>query len=232
MPETSLIVRNSLAKTLWKLEDLRYSGHLKKSPELTEALEWIACRYGEGSYRDVMIAPAKSDFQLKHPTPTNEGTASGANIKHILGEESVHILSYWNYSKHWDRKKTLDMIVRCFRTDSDPPPKYDRPGVFCCATCSIARLRAIASSKPAGWETICRDGLDVITNASMKDSGRWKRFPFYYTLLGLRELNDKFPGQVQPIIDKVRPSVERAQAKSAGKDLGSRFRKHAVDWIK
>jgi len=224
----NILIKNSLAFTLWNLEEARLSGMSKSDAEA--ALTWIAARHGEGSYRNMLFAPTKSDYKLKHPVMTNEGTSSGANIAHILGEEAVRALSIWDYHSGWEADATYKSIITHFGSREIDPSYAAKPGRFCCGICSIARLRAVAAGLPKGYRTVLDDGLEMLRNAEVTSTGRWKGFPFYYTLLGLRDLNEVEPKKVRKILDIVFPAIERLAGRVTDKDAASRFRRHAIEW--
>jgi hypothetical protein len=70
-------------------------------------------------------------------------------------------------------------------------------GVYCCGTCSVALWRhLLASSAPEDQQRL-ENGLAELRR-NRDGAGRWKRFPFFYTLLALGEM------ELPAAIDEIR----------------------------
>ena len=74
-------------------------------------------------------------------------------------------------------------------------------------------MRTLALVKPQGWESTLKKGLENIREKRTTD-GRWRVFPFYYTLLTLSEL------------DAPSAKAELRHASIAAKRLIGRYRGH------
>jgi len=61
-------------------------------------------------------------------------------------------------------------------------------GFFCCGICTASFWRHLAAGGLDNPVPRFRDGLRVLASCR-SDSGRWNRFPFFYTLLALTELD-------------------------------------------
>ncbi len=67
-------------------------------------------------------------------------------------------------------------------------------GVYCCGNCTVALWRHLS----VGGLEYSEDFIDLGIKALKKHrdgKGRWRRFPFYYTLLVLNELEDKYANE-------------------------------------
>ena len=64
-----------------------------------------------------------------------------------------------------------------------------RPGEYCCAKCTLALWRHLAAGglRDADPERWLQVGMKTL-RAHRAGDGRWKRFPFHYTLLALSEI--------------------------------------------
>jgi hypothetical protein len=96
-------------------------------------------------------------------------------------------------------------------------------GMYCCGICSVAYWRNVMVAGLDRNEERLTAGMAAL-RARRTDDGRWRRFPFYYTLLALSEMN------LGPALDEMRytaPLLERYVKK---KVTDSRFseRRHII----
>jgi hypothetical protein len=174
-----------------------------------EAAMWIADRQGlPGSYAG-MFAPTGYDYAFGTLTFTGEPVRSGAGMGHLLSEESCRALfklsSYAPLSTHQALERARQAIFKRIE-QSEAPGKWNSVGVYCCGTCSVALWRHLLSSTEAGDFSRLENGLAEL-HRHQDGEGRWKRFPFYYTLLALGEMD--LPG-VRDEIEYAGNVIERA----------------------
>jgi hypothetical protein len=184
----NIVNKSSLAATLDRInEALFYDRPLLKA-QRQEAAEWIASRQGlKGSYRG-LFAPTTSDYKQGAKVFTGERVNSGAATGHILGEEAsralllldVHSQSVESALEH----ATSNMMEAVRRSDS----VWGNYGLYCCGTCSVAYWRNLAAGGLKDPQSRLNAGMKAL-KAQRDGEGRWKRFPFYYTLLALHELD-------------------------------------------
>ena len=132
-----------------------------------------------------MFAPTKKDFQSGLVLFTGEKVSSRVGLSHILGQESSRALILLNV-KSAGVKLALEIANAGFM---EYLKKYLIPkeGTYCCATCSCALWRHLSVGGLENGERILAAGIRTLK--SLRDGkGRWKRFPFYYTLLILNEI--------------------------------------------
>ncbi|MBN2180823.1 MAG: hypothetical protein JW715_02825 [Sedimentisphaerales bacterium] len=180
-----LINQNSLASTLDAVnEALFYKQPLSKSEKVRVA-KWIASRQGlPGSYAD-MFAPTKKDYRDGLTLFTGEKISTRAGLSHVLGQESCRALLLLKVTSA-DVKSALESASAGFIERMKQYIMADQ-GMYCCASCSCALWRHLASGGLESGEKILTAGMKTL--ASLRDGkGRWKRFPFYYTLLALSEI--------------------------------------------
>jgi len=167
---TSLIHRDSLALTL----DAIAERSLSKS-QRREVGRWIAGRQGlAGSYAG-MAAPTAKDFRQGHTVFTGERVRSRAATAHILGEEAGRALLRLGVP-------AVKNPIMLARLNSSPA------GFYCCGICTIAFWRHLLAGGFNHQRTRLRAGLRVLKSHRL-GNGQWRRFPFWYTLLALSEMN-------------------------------------------
>jgi len=180
---------NSLAALVDSIEQKRYFGQKIPARELLAATREIASRQGlPGSYAG-MFAPTRLDFRRGIRVFTGEPVRSGAATAHILGEECCRLLL---------RLDVKDRLVSAALARAEagmlerlkPPERIHarNVGFYCCGICTVSLWRHLAADgldKPAPR---FRDGLRVLASCR-SDNNRWNRFPFFYTLLALTELD-------------------------------------------
>ncbi len=201
-----------------------------------EAAQWIAARQGLPRSYAGMFAPTASDYVLGALTFTGEPVVSAAGAAHILSEEACHALyrlgvdapepraalqrARTNIFRRIDGDWGRGLILLCDHAENRIPPGAklnerelsDRSdnaplqGLFCCATCSVSLWRHLLASGRADDEQRLENGLAGLKR-SRDGKGRWKRFPFYYTLLALSEID--LPA-ARDEIHYALPTIERA----------------------
>jgi hypothetical protein len=129
-----------------------------------------------------MFAPTAKDFQTGLTLFTGEKITSRVGLSHILGQESCRSLLLLNVTSS-EVKSALERATAGFM---EPMKKYivaDK-GMYCCANCSCALWRHLSAGGLKDGERILAAAIKTLK--SFRDGrGRWKRFPFYYTLLVL-----------------------------------------------
>ena len=183
-----LIYPNSLAATLDALNEVFFNGRSLVRSEKTSVIRWLASRQGiEGAYRG-MIAPTRLDFKRGVKLFTGEKVISGAAIGHVLGEEASRVLILLDGTSsvaHETLKKANRGLIRALM--SCETPKRVR-GFYCCGTCTAALWRHLAVGGLKQSRRRLAAGLRVLRKYR-DGTGKWRRFPFHYTLLALTEIN-------------------------------------------
>jgi len=184
------IVAGSLAETLNNLNETFFFKRDPTRAERTAAARWIAERQGKpGSYAG-MFAPTDRDFEKGIKVFTGEAVHTNAATGHILGEEACRVLMLLDVPdptvKAALARARQGMLKRLRETEN----RSKVHGMYCCGICS-----------PAYWRNITAGGLDrgeARLAAGMKQlkahrlgNGHWRRFPFFYTLLALSEIDLK-----------------------------------------
>ena len=213
----------SLGETIDAVNDALFYRRRLTKRNRTELARWIAQRRGKpGSYAG-MFAPMDEDLRHGVRVYTGELVKSGAAIRHILGEEACRALILLDVRDSTIREALEQANGGMLRRLKQTEASSKVHGMYCCGICSVAY-----------WRNVMVEGLDrneerltagmVALRAHRTDDGRWRRFPFYYTLLALSEMN------LRPALDEMRyaaPLLERYVKK---KVLDSRFseRRHII----
>jgi hypothetical protein len=180
-----LIDHNSLAATLDMVnEALFYERPLSKSTR-AQAAKWIAARQGmPGSYAE-MFAPTERDFERGIVLFTGEKVSTRVGLSHILGQEACRTLILLDVAAN-DVKMALERasigITSRMRQAVD-----HRAGMYCCAKCSCSVWRHLSVGGLEKGEQMLAMGMKELKRRR-DGKGRWKAFPFYYTLLVLSEI--------------------------------------------
>jgi hypothetical protein len=207
----SLVRPDSLGDTIDAVNVALFNQTVLSLTVCTEAAVWIADRQGlPGSYAG-MFAPTAYDYAFGTLTFTGEPVRSGAATGHILSEESCRVLYRLegklpvsnNLSVHQALDKARQAI---FKRMEQSEVKGQWSGVYCCGTCSVALWRHLQASGAPDDLRRLEHGLTELRR-HRDGEGRWKRFPFYYTLLALIEM--ELPG-VQDEILYAGSVIERA----------------------
>jgi hypothetical protein len=180
-----LINHNSLASTIDAVNDTLFRKQSLSKSSVIKAAEWIAsCQGLPGSYAN-MFAPTKKDFQNGLVLFTGEKVSTRAGISHVLGQESCRALILLGV-KSANVKSALEKASAGFIERLKLYIEPDK-GTYCCATCSCAFWRHLAAGGLVNGRRILAAGMKTLE--SLRDGkGRWKKFPFYYTLLVLSEI--------------------------------------------
>ncbi len=190
----SLIYPDSLGDTLDALNAAMFERAVLSSGICAETAEWIADRQGlPGSYAG-MFAPTGYDYTYGALTFTGEPVRSGAATGHVLSEEACRAL--FHLSGGSLTRDVLPVVNKAlerarqgiFHRIEQSEAKGQWSGVYCCGTCTVALWRHLAASGMNDDQRRLENGL-VELRRSRDGSGRWKRFPFFYTLLALADID-------------------------------------------
>jgi len=181
METEKVLVSDSLQETLWRLEEIRRGFRSKSVAHVQEALKWVLSRQGlKGSYCNLFL-PTDTDLSQGAQLPTGERMMSGGGSRHVLGEEALRTVIVWGLG-------SSPAVTEALKGFNQILERGGKTGYYCCHTCTVSFLRTLAVAKPEDWDGILEKGLTRIRNARTS-IGRWRGFPFYYTLLGLSEMD-------------------------------------------
>jgi hypothetical protein len=151
METESLVVQDSLAETLWRLEEVRRGFRIKSEVYVGEALDWVLSRQGlRGSYVGELFAPTEMELSGGVQLLTGERIVSGS-VRHILGEEALRTAIVWNLDSHPAVARAVKGFHRLL--DRGGAPSARESGFYCCYTCTPAFLRTLTVVKPDNWDS-------------------------------------------------------------------------------
>ena len=198
---------SSLADTIDQVNQALFFGDEIPYEERQRIAEWITGRQGlPRSYRG-LFAPTDQDFRSDIRLFTGEKVTSDAAMRHILGEEACRVLRLLKVDSNVVKNslmKATEMFLSAIYQNYENEPIAS--GFYCCGTCT-----------PAFWRHLTSGGLDRQVErlqAGMKylkkhrdGSGKWKRFPFYWTLLALGDIN---LSSAEEEVRYAAPAIERS----------------------
>jgi hypothetical protein len=218
-----MVNTNSLAATLDAVNEAFFYGRPIPRAQRDQCAKWIASRQGKaGSYAD-MFAPTRRDFKAGARLFTGELIRTGAASSHILGEEACRALILLDVSAVTVRealqRASLGMMARLDQSG--------REGMYCCGKCSVSLWRHLSAGGLDKAEKRLAAGIRSL-KLHRDGQGRWRRFPFYYTLLALSEI--KQPAAVREM-RYAAPVLERFLKRSRKVDKVSQRRRLLAERI-
>jgi hypothetical protein len=188
-----LVHPNSLAATLDALNEVFFMDRSLTRRDSAALVRWIVSRQGlKGAYCS-MFAPTTLDFKRGIRLFTGERVVSGAAIGHILGEESSRALILLNGSsppaKEALQKASNGMMKALKRSET----RWKVRGFYCCGTCTASLWRNLAAGGLRQSKKRLMAGMKALKHYR-DGNGKWRRFPFYYTMLTLTEIDLKSAG--------------------------------------
>lgn len=183
-----IVDTSSLFRTLDNLNHLILFSENISDENRTNTAQWISGRQGlNGAYAG-MFAPTDTDYKGIRLF-TGDLLNSKASIGHILGEESIRALYLLN-ADDIKIKNTLskakfginEVLQRNYKAGN-----YAE-GTFCCGKCTVALWRNLSAEGVGKNKKYFESGFKYLK--SLRDGkGRYKRFPFFYTMLALSDID-------------------------------------------
>ena len=198
--------KNSLFKTIDNVsEALLFDLDIDKNEKL-EIANFIVTQHGKPRTYANTFAP--TDFDLKQDLTlfTGEKIKTGAGKCHMIGEEACRILRKLDVQT--DKVKTAlreaDNGLRNAINTYSQKPRYEY-GMYCCKSCSCALWINLASGGLNNDTKLLIAGLNYLKR-QRDDKGKWKGFPYYYTLYVLNEIDKDLAMEEMRYISK---SIEK-----------------------
>jgi hypothetical protein len=189
----------SLVKTLDNINDKFLFGETITQAEGLEAARWIVSQQGEkGSYRG-MAAPTPSDFEKGIRLFTGERLLS-ASARHIMGQEAARAT--------WLLGNQDPIVGDTYHRAAgwmQEAPDFEHSGTYCCGRCTLAFWRHFWVGDFQNKEALITKGLQIMTDLRLGD-GKWRRFPFFYAVYTLHDLD------LEPALEELkyaRPVMEK-----------------------
>lgn len=200
-----LLNRTSLYKTVDNVNEALFYGIKITKTDAEIITDWISSRYDtEYSYNHSYGLTGK-DMNSPVYTFTGERLLS-ASMRHIMAEEAARVvlqLSKITRLKPNTLKKTDKWFYKMLKASEEAGKQM---GTFCCGSCTIGLWRYLNAGGLPKYQKYISDGIRSL-HSNRDETGKWGRFPFYYTLLALSEIDD--PSALKEI-NYAQPACERA----------------------
>jgi len=165
---------------------------------------FIAARQGlPGSYAG-LFAPTESESGKPYKLFTGEVLSTSASSRHILGEECLRILRVLAADDAAVKQATQRAQENFLRQLELTEKKGYATHTYCCGKCTIAYWRTLLTGWLPDWEEKITTGISDLTRS--RQAGKWRRYPFYYTLQCLYEMPIDL---ARPEIQYIQPACEK-----------------------
>ena len=178
----------SLSITLDRINERHFLGETFDRNEAERTLDWLAGRFGADSAYAGTFGVTEPDSRSKLYTFTGERLQS-ASLRHIHAEETCRAMILLNRRVGRGRLPELEAVTSRLLECFEVAHAKGRPrGTFCCGPCTVSLWRHMAIGGLGDYARHLDEGIGVL--GSYEDgAGTWRRFPFYYTLLALSEID-------------------------------------------
>ncbi len=206
-----MIDEASLSQTLDGVNELAFDERSCAPVERKRIAQWIAARQGlPGAYADT-FAGLPGERENGIVVFTGERITS-ASARHILGEEACRVLR-WLRVRDAGVQEALERanggLLQCLaRAAIDP--RSANPGKYCCGKCSVGLWRNLLAGGLDRQEERLRKGVGELLRAHRAGAGKWRVFPFWYTVLALTEMD--LP-EARKELEYAAPVLERVAAR-------------------
>jgi hypothetical protein len=185
---TTVIDPASLSQTVDAVNLAFFEGRALGAGRRKEVAHWIAARQGlPGAYAGT-FAGFPNERERGIVVFTGERITS-ASARHILGEETcraLHLLRVRDAGVTGVLRRASAGLMRCLERAAQDP-RHTNPGLYCCGKCTVGLWRHLLAGGLDRQEERLRRGIAHLR--SMRGGeGQWRRFPFWYTVLALSEM--------------------------------------------
>lgn len=187
--ERSLVDAERLERTLDAVNEAFFNGRLLTYAQRLEAARWIAGRHGQPRAYANMFAPTDLDLKKGIRVFTGEKISTKAGTSHVLGEEACRALILLEVSEASVLMAIEEAEAGIRARVEEAEKRYpDSMGMYCCGICSVSFWRHLLVGG-VNWS----EKRLVAGQRQLKDhrsgGGKWKRFPYWYALLALSEMD-------------------------------------------
>ena len=187
MQKLKVLHKNSLYETVDRINEAAFFAHAIDPSEAESAADWIQSRMGAGIHYHGLfgLTPAEMDSGIF--TFTGDRLQS-ASLRHVMAEETCRALLFLESqgvktgrSARQSASEELGALI------AGPGSKKMGRGFFCCGTCTVAVWRHVNAGGLQAEQPHLPAGIEILKQ-HRDDQGGWRRFPFYYTLSALIEM--------------------------------------------
>jgi len=186
-----VIREDSLSRTIDAVDEVAFDGRTLPAAERSRVARWIAARQG--------LPGAKSGSFAGFPAELREGVVAftgerftHASARHILGEEACRTLRSLDVRdpKVQAALERANAGLMSAVAHAEHDPRYgNNPGAYCCGKCSVGMWRNLISGGLDRRDERLRRGVGGFLRSCREGQGRWRVFPFWYTVLALTEMD-------------------------------------------
>ena len=220
-----MIEPTSLSRTVDAVDEAVFEGRELPAKERLLVAQWIAARQGlAGAYADTFAGfPAEREKGIL--VFTGERITS-ASARHVLGEEAsraLRSLGVRDAKVQAALERANAGLMSCLaRAALDP--RNTNPGRFCCGKCTVGLWRNLLSGGLDRQEERLRKGVGQVLRANRAGEGKWRVFPFWYTVLALSEMDVP---EARKELEYAAPVLERTAQRPPAKGVYAK-RRHAL----
>jgi hypothetical protein len=168
---------DSLTATLDAVNEALFKGRSLSKAEREKAARWIASRQVEVGKQAGLFAPTEDDYQECVRLFTGERLGTKLAARNILTAEAARALILFDMGGDILERTNCWLLEQCFASACT---------VGECAHSTAGLMRYLAVGGLADSEKRLNTHIAVLSQ-HRDGKGRWRRFPFYYTLLALCE---------------------------------------------
>lgn len=179
----------SLSKTVDSVHESAFFAFKTSPSERLEVARAIAARQGKpGAYADTF---AGSDDERAGGIQVFTGEKiTSASARHILGEEACRALLILDVRDAKVRAALQQASCGLMNCLARSEAAGQRVGRFCCGKCSVGVWRHLLAGGLDRRDERLADAARLLNDAR-DGEGSWDRFPFWYTVLALAEMDPK-----------------------------------------
>ena len=206
-----ILNENSLAATIDAVNHAHFNDLKIPKLEAAKTIKWISSTYGNGYNGGFGLVTNESDKSLYTFTGEPLKSASG---RHIISEEASRAILILNKTARLSAPRNLERVTEDFQNIIPHASLDNVPATFCCGPCTVSVWRHIAAGGLPQQKTQISKAMTIL-ESHQKDDGTWRRFPFYYTILALLELNiPTAKKQMKHVLETCEKKLKRVRTSS------------------
>jgi hypothetical protein len=179
----------SLSATVDAVNEAFFFGEKIPTPERREIASWIAARQAMPGAYGQLFAGFEPERTKGIRVFTGERITS-ASARHILGEEAcraLHLLDSKDAEVKTALQRATDWLAARVQQAAQDAAR-NTLGAYCCGKCTVGLWRNILAGGLDRHEHRLTLGVSKL-RAARDGDGEWRRFPFWYTVLALSEMD-------------------------------------------
>jgi len=231
----AIFVEESLCETLYRLGEARHGLREYTDQQIREALDWVASTEKTRDSGRLVFERTSYDRQLTGGYRSETGEYIRKKyLKLPTGEPKWNLPVEYVYTVLvWEKRSAA--IVRRARHSflnvyPGPGTRYagTKLGYFCCGSCNALCQKTLRLADPELYAESEEAFVDNL-RSNRTARGRWRKYPFFYTVLALDEINSE---ATQEELFNVSEHIDPALLKRyQGNDRASRFRRLAIQAV-